>query len=243
MIVAIDAGNTRTKWGVFDAAGIMVSHGAVDNAQLDDLAEAATRWKGCRRMVLSNVAGAAVAARITALSDNLQMPLLSVTATAAACGVTNGYAQAEQLGSDRWAALVAAWNHYHAPCVVATAGTALTVDALSSKGAFLGGLIVPGWRMMQDALTSATAGLSLHDGQLQTFPLNTGDAMASGGWLAMAGAVERMCQALHENEGVMPRCILSGGDAQPLLAALSSPARIADNLVLHGLWLIERERA
>jgi type III pantothenate kinase len=243
MIVAIDAGNTRTKWGVFDAAGKMVSHGAVDNNQLDRLAAESMLWKGCRRLVLSNVAGAFVADRIGALCNDLKLPLLTVTAKAAACGVTNGYAQPEQLGADRWAALIAAWNHYHVPCVVATAGTALTVDALSSKGEFLGGLIVPGWRMMQAALTSTAAGLTAQQGELQDFPRNTGDAMASGAWLAMAGAVERTCHAMQAREGMAPRCILSGGDAHQLLAALSSPARIADNLVLHGLWLIEREHA
>lgn len=243
MIVAIDAGNTRTKWGVFDAAGKLVSHGAVDNTQLEQLAEQAQPWSGCRRLVLSCVAGMSVAGRIAALCEHLQLPLLTVTATASACGVANRYARPEQLGSDRWAALIAAWNHYREPCVVAVAGTALTVDALSSRGEFLGGLIVPGWHMMQSALTSSTAGLTAHGGQLQAFPDNTGDAMASGAWLAMAGAVDRMCQQLQHTEGRPVRCLLSGGDAHPLLAALPSPAKIADNLVLYGLWLIEREHA
>ena len=241
MIVAIDAGNTRTKWGVFDVAGSLVSHGAVDNSRLEHLTEAAKSWSDCRRLVLANVAGAAIAERIEALCNNMQLSLLTVTATAAACGVTNRYARPEQLGADRWAALVAAWNQYREPCVVAMAGTALTVDALSSGGEFLGGLIVPGQRMMQASLVSAAAGLTAQEGNLQEFPINTGDAMYSGCWLAMAGAVERMCHSLQAIEGNVPRCILSGGDARQLLGALSSHAEIADNLVLHGLWLIERE--
>ena len=82
MIVAIDAGNTRTKWGVFDVAGSLVSHGAVDNSRLEHLTEAAKSWSDCRRLVLANVAGAAIAERIEALCNNMQLSLLTVTATA-----------------------------------------------------------------------------------------------------------------------------------------------------------------
>ncbi len=241
MIVAIDSGNTRTKWGVFDASGTLLSQGDVENDRLDSLLPVAQGWAGCRRAVVSNVAGAAIAGQLQSICANQQLPLLTVTSTASACGVTNAYARPGQLGSDRWAALVAAWHRYGGPCVVATAGTALTVDALSSRGEFLGGLIVPGWRMMQAALASGTAGLAVTEGHLQHFPVNTGDAICSGAWLAMAGAVEMMRDSLQAKEGFAPRCVLSGGDASGLQAALSSSAEIADNLVLHGLWLIERE--
>lgn len=243
MIVVIDAGNTRTKWGLFDEAGKLLASGGVDNAQLDQLDTVCVSWSACRRAVVSNVAGAVVGERLESLFGRLRMPVMRVAATISACGVVNRYASPGQLGSDRWAALVAAWNLYREPCVVATAGTALTVDALSSGGEFLGGLIVPGWRMMQTALASGTAGLPLQEGTLREFPANTGDAIHSGIWLALAGAVERVCRDLQEKEGRAPRCILSGGDARQLGAVLPIPVEIADNLVLHGLWLIGREHA
>lgn len=241
MIVAIDAGNTRTKWGVFDSSGVLLHQGAVENSRIQTLANASQSWLGCRRVVVSNVAGATVASQLQAVCEQLALPQLTIRATPSVCGVINGYMQPELLGSDRWAALVATWHRYRQPCVLATAGTALTVDALSSTGEFLGGLIVPGWRMMQASLASGAAGLEASAGHLQRFPVNTGDAMYSGAWLAMAGVVEKMCHALQAREGHAPRCVLAGGDAAGLQAALSSPAEIADNLVLQGLWLIERE--
>ncbi len=243
MIVALDAGNTRTKWGVLDAEGHMISHGAIGNHELGQLVEESGRWRRCRRIVLSNVAGPDVDGQIAAMSRTLDIPLLRIQSTAAACGVVNRYDRPEQLGTDRWAALVAAWNHYRQACVVATAGTALTVDVLSSQGEFCGGLIVPGFRMMQDALGAGTAGLAKQAGNLDSLPANTGDAVHSGILFAMAGAVERMRQVLKQREGAEPHCLLSGGDADLLVQALPSPAKIADNLVLHGLWLIEREHA
>lgn len=243
MIVAVDIGNTRTKWGVLDDAGALLAGGAVDTARLEQLEEVVGGWSGCRRAVISNVAGATAGARLETLCNRLGLPILIVAASASACGVANGYTRPDQLGSDRWAALVAAWNRYREPCVVATAGTALTVDALSSGGDFLGGVIVPGAHLMQSALLAGTAGLTAQAGEMRNFPTNTGDAMHAGIWLALAGTVERMCRSLQEREGKVPRCILAGGDAGPLRAALPVPAEIADNLVLNGLWLIEKERA
>jgi type III pantothenate kinase len=241
MIVAIDAGNTRTKWATFDAAGRVIGQGSIANAHIETLADQHAQWQGCRRAVISNVAGAEMAARLLAVCDGMGLPVRWVRSAHVQCGVHNGYAQPDLLGSDRWAALVAAWNRLHQPCVVATAGTALTVDALSATGEFLGGLILPGYNMMCQSLLAGTAGLTRADGVLAVYPDNTADAIASGAWNAMAGAVERMLTQLELRESCAARCLLAGGDAQGLSAVLSRPAEIADNLVLEGLMLIERE--
>jgi type III pantothenate kinase len=242
MILAIDAGNTRTKWGVFDASGEMAAQGAVANSQLGRLVQDSAAWAGCRRAVVSNVAGEVVDQQLRTLFEARQLPVRWVRSEAAACGVINNYARPEQLGTDRWAALVAAWNRYRQPCVVATAGTALTVDALSAQGEFLGGLILPGRALMHESLAAGTAALSIGQGVLCDFPSRTEDAIASGIAFAMAGAVERQCAVLERREGAL-RCLLSGGDAQWLAAALPKSAEIVDDLTLRGLFLIEREHS
>jgi len=76
------------------------------------------------------------------------------------------------------------------------AGTAMTVDALSDTGEFLGGIIVPGHDLMQQALVANTAALKLGEGAFQDYPDNTADAIASGAMQALAGAVERMSASL-----------------------------------------------
>jgi len=240
MILAIDAGNTRTKWGVFDASGEMTAQGAVDNSQLDRLVQDSAAWAGCQRAVVSNVAGEVVDQQLRALLDARQLPVRWVRSEAAACGVINNYARPEQLGTDRWAALVAAWNQCRQPCVVAMAGTALTVDALSAQGEFLGGLILPGRALMHESLAVGTDALSVGQGKLCDFPSRTEDAITSGIAFAMAGSVERQCAALERREGGVI-CLLSGGDAQWLAAALPRPTEIIDDLTLRGLFLIERE--
>ena len=64
-------------------------------------------------------------------------------------------------------------------CVVVNAGTAVTIDALDANGVFHGGLILPGMRLMLQALAENTAGLKVPPGAFQAFPDNTADAIYS----------------------------------------------------------------
>lgn len=259
MILAIDAGNSRTKWGVFDEAGELKTHGAFLNGELHD-ADIPVAWQSCQRVVISNVAGPSISQTLDAMLQPFAIPMHWAVATAQACGVKNSYEQPQQLGSDRWAALIAAWQHYHAPCVVVNAGTALTIDALgfdrwdldtvSSIGTFLGGMILPGFSLMQLSLTQSTAEIASRlqhevEDNWQDFPTNTNAALHTGALTAMAAAIEAMYARLQQHEGKSPYCVLSGGDAVLLADMLSGDIAkhlvIADNLVLQGLLLIERE--
>lgn len=252
-ILAIDAGNSRIKWAVYAGAGIDAMPEALGIWANPELAQVQVpeAWKRCRRAIISIVAGAAVAEM---LSDLLQRRAIEphwVVPEESSNGLRNGYADPRQLGSDRWAAAVAAWHRYRAPCIVATAGTALTVDAIREEspgqGIFLGGLIIPGFSLMQQSLNQKTAGLPAQAGSLQDFPANTADAIHSGILNAMAGAVHSMAHKLHRLAGEKPYCLLGGGDAPLLAQALEAQPDfpripiVVDNLVLQGLLLIERE--
>lgn len=240
MILAIDAGNTRTKWGVFDDQGLLVQQGLADHLDSAVLHEQLKALHGVRRAVVSNVAGEAVASRLSLMLAELNLPVLWVKPQAAASGVSNGYQVPETLGSDRWAALIAAWNTYHVPCIVVNAGTAVTVDALSGKGEFLGGLIVPGLGLMRTSLARGTAAVAPPVGHRRDFPNSTADAVQTGLLAACVGAIRHMEQRLASREGRAPICILSGGDAETLAVALPMPTILNPYLVLHGLLLLEK---
>ncbi|HYD33231.1 MAG TPA: type III pantothenate kinase, partial [Methylophilaceae bacterium] len=160
MILAIDAGNSRMKWGVFEDSGVLHAHGIMPNASIAN-ADLPNAWTQCSRSIVSNVAGPGVAETLGNMLTKLNIPVHWLKAEAQACGVVNSYQSPGRLGTDRWASLIAAWHRYHAPCVVVNAGTALTIDALAERedgqGLFLGGLIVPGLRLMQQSLVNATA--------------------------------------------------------------------------------------
>jgi type III pantothenate kinase len=241
-LLAVDSGNTRIKWGLHDGhgwlqQGVMAqSGGALLRQAWQDLPEPT-------RIMVSNVAGEQTKTELLELCSRWEVEPQWAVASAYQCGVRNYYADPAQLGSDRWAALIAAWRSQRQGCLVVNAGTAMTVDALSDTGEFLGGIIVPGLELMQKALTANTASLKLGAGEFRDYPDSTADAIYSGGVQALAGAVERMVILLTATLGHAPDCIVSGGAAPLLLAQLNTPARMVDNLVLEGLVAIAEEAA
>lgn len=234
MILVLDAGNTRVKWGLHDGKS-WLSKGWVASADVAGLVDA---WKGLaapERIVASNVAGPQVAIQIEEACKGWPAKIQWVIAVESQCGVRNSYETPSQLGSDRWAALIAARAIAPEGCVVVNAGTAMTVDALTADGVFLGGMIVPGLATMLRALAESTAAIEARGGHYRDIPQNTPDAVYSGALSAMAGAVLHMNALLAGEIRRAPTCLLSGGDAQLLLPLLSGKARMVDNVVLDGL--------
>jgi type III pantothenate kinase len=239
-VLAIDAGNSRIKWGWFDGAR-WAAQGWVATAEAGKLAAALAGVQEADAVVVANVAGEAARSAIEAAARPLGGPLRWVRGRARQCGIVSSYADPAQLGADRWAALIGAWHLVQGPCAVVNAGTTLTVDALSGEGVFLGGCIVPGAELMRTALAGATAQLPLQDGKFAYFPDCTADAIMSGAINALAGAVERMLQYMERTCGAPPAVVLSGGAAPLIAPQLNAPVQLVDNLVLEGLLCIARE--
>lgn len=243
--LAIDAGNTRLKWSLFNSAGDMIESGFCLNTEISQL-----KLPDAERAVISNVAGDEVKNQLNALLPQ-HIARHWVISAAQDCGVINCYQQPAQLGTDRWAALIAAWHIKQAPCVVVNAGTAVTIDALSSNNnhaEFIGGLILPGLNLMQQSLGRATAqlpmpalttGTQAHD----IFAKNTADAINTGALKAITGAIILMVNALDAECKQTPTIIISGGNAQQiensLMGSVTNPVLVVDNLVLQGLYLID----
>ena len=232
MIVAIDIGNTRLKWGVRDA-GAWLDWGALPTADVVSLEDVARNWPAQGRIVACNVAGAAGEKAFTQALGEQAARLHWLRSGAQACGVRNGYEQPEKLGADRWAALIGARGRVSADCLVVCAGTATTVDRLDADGLFCGGLILPGSDRMRSALAQNTAQLPLVSGHYRELPCNTADAIISGCLQAQLGAIERMYAALADVPGAV--CLMTSGAAQGLAGRLNIPSRLVENLVLEGL--------
>lgn len=233
MLLLIDAGNTRIKWALAAdgaAPGDWASHGAVPHAELKRL-PAAWLGHGVTRAIVSNVAGPAMQAELAAL-----LPVATpewFVSTPELAGLRNRYRNPGQLGSDRFAAALGARTLAPGQAlVVATCGTATTVDAVGADGDFIGGMILPGLGMMLGALARGTAQLpQVAVGDVPAaFADNTHDAILSGCLAAQAGAIERAFAA--HGAGL---CIVSGGAAGHIAPLLSVPHRLLDNIVLAGL--------
>lgn len=243
----IDSGNTRVKLALARGAGAKrrwTDGEALAQSQLsaepERLATAIATL--CAQGPVdaaagANVAGAQAAARIeAALARTGQPPIRWLRSSAQACGVTNRYAEPERLGADRWASLLGArQRHPRDDVLVATFGTATTLDALSREGEFLGGVILPGFDLMRASLHRRTAQLPLAAGSLQPLPTNTDDAIASGCAAAQAGAVLIQLRHLAERTGREPRLLVAGGGAGFLAPLLPQPFEQVDRLVLEGV--------
>jgi type III pantothenate kinase len=234
-------GNSRCKWAHVKN-GTWVHQGVVGNTEWLALQHALAALTPPTRILVSNVAGEAMAQRLRAVCAGWGRPLEFVTARIEQCGVRNGYEQPERLGSDRWAALIAAWNQVQGACLVVNCGTATTVDALSDRGEFPGGLILPGAGLMQHSLATNTAQLLAEQGVLRDFPRNTADAIHSGMLRATLGAIRHQFDLLVSRYGTV-RCLLSGGAAGVIQPHLDLPSERMDNLVLMGLQIIGETKA
>lgn len=239
MIVAIDAGNTRIKWGVHDG-NAWIATGAVETAASASLAQSWASVPAVDKAIASNVAGDGVRSALEAACASRGIALQVIASQASQLGVVNGYREAGQLGSDRWAALIAAHRLEPGNKLVVNVGTALTIDALAGDGRFLGGLIVPGPALMRRSLDRGTAGLRLTEGRFDEFPRSTPDAITSGAIQAGAGAIAQMRDAMARLGLAPGRAILSGGAAGEIAPHLPIACSIHENLVLDGLALIAR---
>jgi type III pantothenate kinase len=243
-ILVIDVGNSRLKWGLRGPGG-WSARGAVANQDIGSLA--VRDWQNLERparVVGVNVAGEAARVRVEGQLARWRLPVEWLVAGTHAGGVTNRYRNPAQLGADRWVSLVAARRRAVAaneaaprPCIVVNAGTAVTIDALDADGVFRGGLILPGVRLMLQALADHTAALRMPPGAFEEFPTATPDAIYSGAVQAVCGAVEQMRRRLAPDDaGIV--CYVAGGGAQDIAPRLAAPVEVVDNLVLEGVLVI-----
>lgn len=211
-MLLIDAGNSRLKWALAESkkglqTGAWLNKNVLNNEQVTR--EIFAELSPPDHVIISNVAGEKMTQILQDACAAWSCDIKFVVAQQQQCGVLNTYQRPAQLGSDRWAALIAAWQQQRSACLVINCGTATTVDTLvvdnnfsgdsnsSGGGIFLGGLILPGVEMMQRSLTHCplvgqrTAQLIEASGSLHDFPQNTADAIYSGAIRATLGAIQQ----------------------------------------------------
>ncbi len=237
-LLAIDSGNSFIKWGLHDGQNWLVLD-KVSHGKIDSLAQVWQNLQEPSAVIVSHVAGIRIRNKLSLLLSNWATVPQWITAIPHQCGVNNGYSLPAQLGCDRWAALIAGWHLTQHACLVINVGTAMTVDALSDSGDFLGGTITPGPDLMMRILEHKTTMHHLDAGEFKDFPVCTADSVHSGIVQALLGAIERarnkLCSTLDHPVG---SCIISGGGAPVLLPHINFPFKFIDSLVLEGLVII-----
>jgi type III pantothenate kinase len=250
-LLALDIGNTRLKWAHYASpqpGAQLLAQGAEFLENIDKLAEGVWATLPHPTHILGSVvAGDAIKRRVEEQLEIWDVTPQWVVASETQAGLTNGYDHPSRLGADRWVAMIGAYHRMLAlgeprPMVVVMVGTAVTVEAISPDGRFLGGFILPGHGIMLRAMESGTAGLHVPTGDVSPFPTNTSDALTSGGTFAIAGAVECMVQHVRQRCGAEPMCVMTGGAGWKMAPSMTRPFELVDNLIFDGLLVIAQQR-
>ena len=236
MRLLVDIGNTRLKWACWDGAHLHAGSSMAHGENVDFAALFADAPRPAELWAASVAAPALDAALAQFARERWQREPRFVHSAANACGVRNAYAQPERLGIDRFLGLIAAHATHSGAAVIASCGTALTLDALAADGTHLGGLIAPAPALMRSALLGNTARLGrLAPASVVEIATDTASAVTSGSWLAAAALVERFATQAAHRLGAMPALILGGGGASELSELIALPHSIDAALVLRGL--------
>jgi type III pantothenate kinase len=246
MNLLVDLGNARIKWARAQTGSWQAAAALLGDKPLDELFD--SLWADMslpQKVVVACVANPKILQSMDRwLLGRWSLQAHVVKAQRELLGVKNHYREPITLGADRWAALIAAHHMSTRPVSVVDCGTAVTVDALSAQGDFLGGVILPGLRLLRSSLVGATQEIREINGDDTTcLGLSTADAVTGGSAFGLAGALERIITEQAKQLGKGFQVLVTGGDAVRVLPRLQVevPVEHVPDLVLRGLALIAEE--
>ena len=247
-ILLLDIGNTKLKWARLKGEDFLPGDELKHSGQLEyDMLMQVVQDLSPDYVVATSVAGSKNELLLQEWAQRqLQTDIQFVKALPQEHGVINAYADPTKLGSDRWAAVIAAHQKWQGNLCVIDAGTALTLDLLRSDGHHLGGYILPGLGLMQQCLLEGTEIPISTDSVILASDSKIGDntisCITNGALQATCGLVERSVRQFEQQCNDKVQCILTGSDSQRLADNLTLPSVIEPDLVLRGVGYIARSR-
>ena len=241
--LVIDIGNSRVKWALADRNTLITAAVAVTHNDVDQLFAS---WQALSPVPtdirLVSVIERAVVAEISVWAEqNWGLPINRVRTPAEGGGIQIAYPDPDQLGTDRWLAMVGTRAKGLLPACIVDCGSAMTMDVVDDSGRHHGGMILPGLAAQQGGLAQIAPALPAADLQ-QPAPLlarNTADAVAAGQLQGTAAAIEGLLARFATDTGLDLPLILTGGDAERIQDYLQLPAPLLPELVLHGLAVLD----
>ncbi len=238
MLILVDIGNSRAKWGIARAGDVDGPWPLGDGAAgLVEVLDDAWGEYTPEAVVVASVAEPQRLAAVASWTEARWGIAPAVVRSQVACGdVATAYADATTLGVDRWANLLGLRRCAGArDAVVADVGTAVTVDGLRSDGHHVGGAILPGWKAGQRGLQQAAPGLPEPEPADGLPATATRPAIGAGLTIGMAGALERVAREIARALDGPPALYITGGAAGVVGPHLEQPWRHDPALTLRGL--------
>jgi len=255
MILTLDIGNTNMKTALFDGMEMRQYWRISTNRNRTSDEYGMTmmnlmRHSGIDRSQITGIMMSSVVPQINFTIEHMCRSYFGMEPMKIEPGVKTGinikYENPRELGSDRIANAVAAYELYGGPCITIDFGTATSFGAISAKGEFLGGTICPGLKLAAEALTEHTA-------KLPRFELvkpegvigrNTVTNMQAGIVYGYIGQIKYLVNRMKKEMGVDGIQVIATGGLAVLVAGESSVIDVMDGLLtLKGLRLIYEKNA
>jgi type III pantothenate kinase len=253
VLLAIDVGNTQSHLGLFNGSDL-VEHWRFATrveATADELAVRVSTLLALRGLETGAVDGSIVSSVVPQLTPEyfgMSERYLSGDCLILGPGVRTGMAiqleNPRELGADRLANAVAAFDRLGGPCAVADFGTAITFDVVSADGEYLGGVIGPGVEISMEALAQRTAKLPpIELGEPPSaaggvIGRTTQQSLLSGITYGFAGAVDAIAGRIQRELGEETSFVATGGHAAAIVPFCELIDEVDDLLTLTGLRLI-----
>lgn len=249
LIITLDAGNTAIKMGVYNTQGKLIQYAraATDENKTSDeyglFTMQVLQYADLNRKDVEGIIISSVVPFLNSTLENMCHTFYHLNPIFVGPGVKTGmdikYDNPREVGSDRIASAVGAYTKYGGPCIVIDFGTATTIAAITAKGEFLGGAILPGVRTSLSSLVHQTAKLPTIELRKppRAIGKNTVENMQSGIIHGYIGSITRLVSKIREEMGEPEAKVVATGG---MSRVLDTPVlQIIDSyLTLDGLYAI-----
>lgn len=247
MLIALDIGNYSINIGFFTRKGLFVknlySH-PIKNSEgyasiIRGFLSEISVEKNTLHVIICSVVSSHTEVLIKACKSLIPEELFIVS-NEMKTGLIFDITKPEELGSDRIANAVAAYEMFTVPVAALDFGTATTITIVGKDAHYIGGAIMPGLGLMNKSLSEGTSKLpkvSLCP-PVSALGTNTEGCIQSGIFYGTAGAVERLLQEIEEKVGFKLKVIVTGGHGSMISRFLKRKHTVRENLTLEGLKIL-----
>jgi type III pantothenate kinase len=248
-ILVIDVGNTNTVLGLYEGDSLRALWRLATSREqtADEYGILIHNLFALEKLPASEISGimiASVVPQMNSVLAEMAKKYLRIEALFLGPGIRTGMAilveTPQEVGADRIADAVAAYEKYGGPCIVVDLGTAITFDCISAKGEYLGGVIMPGIGIAAEALFQRTAKLPRVEIREpdRVIGTNTINSIQSGLFYGAVDAIDGMLDRLCAVLGKQTKIIATGGQAPLVAGASKYKPPIDSSLTLDGLRII-----
>lgn len=246
MMLAFDIGNTNTVAGIFkdDALCQKFRYHTSNVETADELAlKIGLLLKDLEigKKEITSVIVCSVVPALTGAYVDIARRMFGADPIVVGPGVKNGiallYDNPREVGADRIANTVGGFVKYGGPLIVVDLGTAITFDAVSAKGEYLGGVIAPGIDASMQSLSKRAAQLPQVglDKPAKVIGKNTVAAMQSGAVFGFCGLIDTIARKMQKEMGGTPKVVATGGQSFWLKEVSETIEAVDPDLTLYGL--------